>query len=147
MERHGEPTATESTTVQGRWVWKQIFVPWLAPPEHTGRSEKSAAAERPEFTPTRPRLDSIDARGWFRGDAGQEERSVTLSDSQIADRLSSTAENPQAVNRTPTPDTASAKHMKRKRLEDQTAEEAGESRAKFRKGMRQARQSRSESSD
>ena len=88
-------------------------------------SEKSAGAESEEPTPKRPRLDSVDGHCWFRGDATRAGGSVSLSHNQIADRLSSTLENPQAANRTPTPDSASAKHMIRKRLEDQTRDEEG----------------------
>ena len=45
-----------------------------------------------------------------------------LSHNEIADRLSSTSENPQTKNRTPTPDSASAAAMLSKRREGERQE-------------------------
>ena len=120
-----EAEAEPSSAVQGRWVWKQVFEPWLPPPSAAHPlSERSAGAESEEPVLKRPRLEATHGGCWFRGDATQAEgmASRSLSYSEITDRLSSTSENPQAANRTPTPDSASAKHMICERLEDQTCE-------------------------
>ena len=54
----------------------------------------------------KPRLDSIGGGCWFRGGATQAEQvaspSRSFTFSEITDRLSSTSENPQVVNNTPT---------------------------------------------
>ena len=115
MERSegGASEAEPSSAVQGRWVWKQVFEPCLPPPSAAHpSSERSARAESEEPVLKKPRLESIDGGCWFRGEGERERvdspKSKSLSFKEITDRHSSTSENPQAVNRTPTPDSASA---------------------------------------
>ena len=69
-------------------------------------------------------MESIGGGYWFRGEA-ERERVVSLkslSFKEVADRLSSTSESPQAVSRTPTPDSASAAAMMSKRRERERQE-------------------------
>ena len=124
MERSegAAPESVPSSAVQGRWVWKQVFEPWLPPPSPAHpSSERSAGAESEEPVLKKPRLDSIGGGCWFKGDATHAEQvaspSRSFTFSEIADRLSSTSENPQMLNRTPTPDSASAAAMMSKRRE------------------------------
>ena len=126
MERSGvaHQNQNQDGAVQGRWVWKQVFKPSAAhpPPSAAGwRTETSAGAESEEPVPKKPRLVSIGGGCWFRGDATQAGEVVSpsrqLSHNEIAERLSSTSENPQTQNKTPTPDSASAAAMMSKRRE------------------------------
>ena len=128
MERSegGAPESEPSSAVQGRWVWKQVFEPWLPPPSAAHPSpERSAAAESEEPAPKKPRLVSIGGGCCSQGgatQAGEVASRSGLSHNEIADRLSSTSENPQVVNRTPTPDSASAAAMMSKRREGERQE-------------------------
>lgn len=126
-----EAEAEPNSAVQGRWVWKQVFEPCLPPPSAAQpSSERSAGAESEEPVLKRPRLEATHGRCWFRGDATQAEgmASRSLSYSEITDRLSSTSGNPQAQNRTPTPDSASAAAMMSKRREDERQERLADQR-------------------
>ena len=119
------PKSEPSSAIQGRWVWKQVFEPWMPPPsvvaDHPS-SGISAGTESKEPVPQNPRLVSIGGGCWFRGDATQtgEMVSPSLSHNEIADRLSSTSESPQRQNKAPTPDSASAAAMLSKRRESET---------------------------
>ena len=53
---------------------------------------------------------------------------ISLSFREVADRLSSTSENAQVVNRTPTPDSASAAAMMRGKRQRESQERAADPR-------------------
>ena len=124
MERSegGASDAEPSSVVQGRWVWKQVVESRLPRPSAAHRSSKrSTRAESEEPVLKKPRLESIDGGCWFRG-GREREREGGQSFKEIADRHSSTSENPQAVNRTPTPYSASAAAMMSKRRDAERQE-------------------------
>ena len=110
----GAPEVEPNSAVQGRWVWKKVFVPWLSPPSAAHRSpERSAGAGSDEPVLKEPRLEMIAGGCWFWGEREGETvaNPKSLSFKEVTDRLSSTSEKPQAVNGTPTPDSPSAAPM------------------------------------